>query len=231
MGPALNDPEKFESLMEWYRAGGRVTSVHGAFIDVNPGSGDKKMRALSCERSVESCRAAESLGAENVVFHCACFPFLREGYLDFWAGQCAEFYEELADTFALNIFIENSVDIDPGPLRELMRRISNKRIGVCLDIGHVNYSRTPLELWVEELHEWIGYLHLSDNNGVYDSHLALGQGTIDGEAADRIWRDLGTAMPVTIETKNEQLTVQSLEFLKEHHFFQAVGGGHAEAEQ
>ena len=228
--PALNEPELFETYREWYLESGRVTSVHGYFINIDPGSSDGKMQKLSRERCVESCSLAMLLGAENIIFHSSCFPFLRGIYLDAWAGQCAGFYEELADSFPLNIFIENSSDTDPGPIRELMKRIASKRVGVCLDIGHVNYSRAPLEQWLDELHDRIGYLHLSDNDGMYDSHLVLGQGTVDWETADRFWRSADTPMPVTIETKNLQMTAQSVAFLKEHHLFQTDGGNHEHTE-
>ena len=224
--PALNDAELYDACKDWYLADGRVTSVHGAFINIDPGSGDKKMRELSRERCAESCRLAMALGAGNVVFHSSCFPFLRGGYLDSWAGSCAGFYDELADAFPLNIFIENSPDVDPEPLRELMKRVYSRRIGVCLDIGHAGYSRSPLEEWFGELHEWIGYLHLSDNDGRFDDHLPLGQGTVDWELADRLWRELGVPTPMTIETKNVQAAAESVAFLKERRLFGTDGGDH-----
>jgi sugar phosphate isomerase/epimerase len=219
MPPALDDSKLQELYRKWYLKSGRVTSVHGSFIGVDPGSGDRRIRELSRERCVQSCRLATDLGAGNVIFHSSCFPFLRGAYLESWAEGCAEFYEELAASFDLNIFIENSQDIDAVPLRELMKRISTKRVGVCLDLGHVNYSLMPVEHWFEELHEWIGYLHLSDNPGRIDEHMVLGKGTVDWEKADRLWRELGRAMPVTLETGNPDDTAGSIAYLREHRFF------------
>ena len=220
MPPALNDPERYRNCEEWYLKSDRVSSVHGSFIDVNPGSGDLKQQALSRERCMESCLMARRLGAKNVIFHSSCFPFLRGGYLDFWAGSCAEFYDKLTEDVDLNLYIENSPDVDPMPIKELMSRITDRRVRVCLDIGHVNYSLASLEQWFEELHDWIAYLHLSDNSGMYDSHLALGEGTVDWEKADRLWRDLDTPMPITIETSSVGLAEQSIVFLREHNYFQ-----------
>ena len=90
----LNDRHAAESCLSWYRKSGRVKSVHGAFISVDPSDGDKELTQLSRKRCHESCAQAVSLGAENVVFHSSCAPFLREGYLDYWADSCASFYEE-----------------------------------------------------------------------------------------------------------------------------------------
>lgn len=217
--PVLNDEAMSQEYKEWYLTGGRVTSVHGAFIDINPVSGDAAFRDLSRQRCRQSCALALALGARNVVFHSSCFPFLRDEYLDDWAGKCSAFYEELADTYPLRLFIENSSDIDPGPLKELMKRLPDPKVGICLDLGHANYSRACLEEWFDALHDRIGYLHLSDNTGAYDSHLPLGQGSVDWRTADRLWRTLPGPVPVTIETKTPEDTAASIAFLKKYCFF------------
>lgn len=225
--PALNEEGTFAEWKEWYRDSGRVTSVHGCFIDVNPASGDALFRELSRHRCRQSCALAMELRAQNVVFHSSCLSFLRGSYLDMWAGQCAEFYMELAEAFPLNIFIENSQDIDPVPIRELMKHITDPRIGVCLDLGHVNYSSAPLEEWLEALHERIGYLHLSDNPGGWDEHLPLGEGTVDWERAGRYLKEPGRMMPVTLETRSWQDAARSIAFLKKH-LVCNIGGVHGQ---
>ncbi len=223
--PALSDEKTASEYKEWYLKGSRVTSVHGAFIDVNPASGDPDIRAVSRKRCHSSCRLASDLNARNVVFHSSCFPFLRGAYLDSWAGQCAEFYEELAETYDMNLFIENSQDVDADPLKELMKRTADPRVGVCLDFGHAHYSRISIEEWFDALADRIGYLHLSDNTGSYDTHLPLGKGTVDWAAADSLWRSLGRQMPVTVEMPTPQDAADSIQFLEEHEYFRAFDAG------
>ncbi len=217
--PALNESGLFEEYLEWYRSCGRTESVHGFFIDVNPASGDPDFRTLSQNRCIRSCETAKLLGAGNVVFHSSCFPFLRGVYLEVWSKRCADFYTRLAQDYDLNIFIENSPDIDPTPLRSLMERIEDKRIGVCLDIGHANYSQVPIRQWFEELGEWIGYLHLSDNHGTYDDHVPLGEGSIDFEEADRLFGTLGRNVPITLEVNGLVTAGRAIAFLKEKGYF------------
>ena len=217
--PALNESGLFESCIEWYRDSGRVRSLHGNFIDVNPGSGDVLFRELSKKRCRESCEAAIKTGAENVVFHSSCFPFLRGAYLEGWSALCADFYDELAGEYDLNIFIENSPDIDPEPLKNLMSVVKDSRIGVCLDLGHANYSQVGIAGWFEELGDKIGYLHLSDNMGTYDDHLPLGQGSIDWDETDRLWRGLKRDTPLTLEVGNLDNVMKSVDFLKEKGLF------------
>ena len=217
--PFSDDRDFLEGRVEWYHSSGRAASLHGAFIDVNPASGDPLFRSLSRQRCRESCALAAALGAENVVFHSSCFPFLRGGYLSGWAAACAEFYQALADEYPVRIFIENSPDLDPQPLRELMRRIPDRRVGVCLDFGHAHYSRVPLGEWFDALGDRIGYLHLSDNNGAYDDHLPLGAGTVDWEEADRLWRELSGEIPMTLEVGGIDGVRQSLGLLRERGYF------------
>lgn len=217
--PALNESGFFKTCRDWYLETGRVTSVHGYFIDINPASGDLAFRTFSQKKCRESCEIAEYLGAKNVVFHGSCFPFLRERYLEAWAGVCAEFYERLAEEYQMNIFVENSFDIDTVPLKELMHRVYDKRVGVCLDLGHANYSNDPIEKWFEDLGDKIGYIHISDNMGQYDDHVNVGEGTVDWEKADRLWRELDRDMPVTLEVEMIDDIRISIDYLRSNGFF------------
>ena len=109
--------------------------------------------------------------------------------------------------------------MDAGPIKHLMQRINDDRIGVCLDIGHANYSNIPVREWFEELGEWIGYMHLSDNHGQYDDHLPLGKGTIDWDEADRLWRGLDRDTFMTIEVSSMVSAGYAVRFLKENNYF------------
>lgn len=221
--PGIDDPWKHKEMAEQYRKTDLAASLHGAFIDVNPASGDSRFRELSRQRCRESCEIALAVGAGNVVFHSSAFPFLRGGYLDHWACACASFYEELATQYPVKIYIENAQDLDPTPLRKLMEQVHSDAIGVCLDIGHIHYSRAPVSRWFEELGEWIGYLHLSDNLGAFDDHLPLGQGTIPWAQVHQLWRSLGKEIPITLETGNLESTKESLGFLRHHQYFGLEG--------
>ena len=219
MPPALNESGAFANCVKRYQTTGLATSVHGCFIDVNPASSDCEYRKLSKIRCRQSCEAAVSLGAKNVVFHSSCFPFLRGAYLEGWAALSADFYEELVETYNLNIFIENSPDIDPGPIKMLMDIIQSQKIGVCLDIGHANYSNSSIDEWFETIGDKIGYMHLSDNMGVYDDHMALGDGNIDWISVDKMWRGLNKKIPLTLEVGGVDNVIKSIAFLRKHQLF------------
>ena len=206
------------AALQWYKNCGKVRSFHGAFVDMNPVSNDELIAAASKARHDESCATALEIGAENVVFHSSCFPFLRGKYLDVWAGKSAEYYVGLAEKYNVNILIENSFDIDTTPLYELMKRINDRRVGVCLDIGHANYSRSSLDEWVNALGENIRYAHLSDNEGLFDNHMSLGIGTVDVLRASELLSPLGD-IPMTLEVGGMENIKKSIDFIKENHLF------------
>lgn len=208
-----------EAMIAAYRETGLVRSLHGAFIDINPASGDPEIQTLSRQRCEDSCALAESLGAENVVFHSSCFPFLRGAYISQWAERCAEFYRTLTERYSLSILIENSMDTDPEPLNRLMELVVSERIGVCLDIGHANYSRAPIERWFEALQGHIRYLHLSDNHGLFDDHLPLGCGSVDWKQVSSFCRQAGTVEVMTLEVGGIDAVKQSIAFLQNNNLF------------
>ena len=219
MPQIMMDTLLMDTVQDWYRNSGRVASLHGAFVDVNPASGDPSFRQLSRDRCHESCLIAKELGASHVVLHSSCFPFLRGAYLEHWAAVCAEFYTGLARQYDLMICVENSQDVDTTPLCALMKRVTEKRVRVCLDIGHANYSDVPIEEWFDRLGDKIAYLHLSDNMGKFDDHLPIGYGTVNWKLADALWRQLNRETPITLEVGGIQGVAQSLIYLKRNGFF------------
>lgn len=71
--------------------------------------------------------------------------------------------------------------MDEGPdlLSCLVDAVASPNLDVALDIGHVHcYSPLSLREWITRLGPKIGYVHLHDNHGLSDDHLALGQGGI-----------------------------------------------------
>ena len=217
--PALIESGLFKAFHDWYKDCGKVTSLHGHFIDVNPASGDPKFRELSRKRCRESCETAIEMGIKNVVFHTGCAPFLTDGYIDYWSMMAATFYSGLIKEYDLNIFIENSSDIHPEALQKLMELIPDERVGVCLDLGHVNYSKAPMEQWFDMLKDRIGYIHLSDNDSIFDQHAAIGQGNVDWALADRLYRELDRDIIFTFEVQNLENVRTSLEYIRKNGFF------------
>jgi sugar phosphate isomerase/epimerase len=65
---------------------------------------------------------------------------------------------------------------EPWEFREVFA-LNSPSLRFCFDTGHGNMTRNTCEL-LGELAPWLAYVHLADNRGVDDDHLAYGQGTV-----------------------------------------------------
>ncbi|MCR4676225.1 MAG: TIM barrel protein [Sphaerochaetaceae bacterium] len=226
----LSDKKLSGRVEEWYKDTGLATSVHGAFIDINPASSDEDFAVFSMRKCMNSCEQAVRMKARNIVFHSSCFSILRGPYLESWAEKSAAFFSELSRKYDLNIFIENSQDLDPGPIRTLLQMCNNPRIRACFDTGHANCSPTPLSKWFSELKDYIGYIHLSDNMGHYDDHMLLGSGTVNWKKLDACYRSLPEErrknMIMTFECGDLTSVKNSYDFLEKNNF---MGFGNPDA--
>ena len=68
-----------------------------------------------------------------------------------------------------------------GLYPELILDILNRHpgFGTTFDIGHAHHSGVPPERFIELLGHKIEAVHLHDNNGTHDEHLAPGRGSVD----------------------------------------------------
>ena len=78
-------------------------------------------------------------------------------------------------------------------------------------MGHYNvFGKSPLKEWVETLGEKIMGLHLHDNSGEEDSHLAIDEGNADFAGLFRFINEKGLQPTITLEPHEEETLWQSL---------------------
>jgi len=63
----------------------------------------------------------------------------------------------------------------------LLDHVKNDNLGIVLDTAHLHAQKEILPLSVEKLKNKIFYLHVADNDGRVNEHLAIGKGNIDWE--------------------------------------------------
>jgi sugar phosphate isomerase/epimerase len=111
-------------------------------------------------------------------------PAFRWGDLWGWlvesTGACAEEAGRAGLRFCLEPRVGEIVSNTDALLR-LMDAVGNENFGAVLDTGHLHAQKEILPLSVEKLGGRIQYLHVSDNDGRTNEHLALGRGTVDWE--------------------------------------------------
>ena len=109
-------------------------------------------------------------------------PAFRWGDLWSWLVEsiraCAEEAQRAGLKCCLEPRVGEIVSNTDGLLR-LMDAVGHANFGAVLDTGHQHAQKEILPLSVEKLGGRIQYLHVSDNDGQTNRHLALGRGTVD----------------------------------------------------
>ena len=94
--------------------------------------------------------------------------------------EIAEAYETLdAGLYVENDSFEKNIikfGLQPEQVRDILDRYPG--FGATFDIGHAHHSDIPPVRFTELPGNRINAVHLYDNNGVSDEHLALGKGSL-----------------------------------------------------
>ena len=196
-------------------------TMHGAFFDVIPFSPDRRIRDVAFLRIAQSIEAAKAIGAKAVVFHTSYNPFLNsEEYVRNWLNANAEYWGGVLERNPeLNIYLENTFEATP----EIMKRLSEclckyDNYGICFDYAHASLSKTAPEEWAKELGRFIKHVHINDNDGISDLHLAWGDGVIDRNAFYECYERYFSGATVLVETSGTERAERSLRVLKEEGF-------------
>ena len=107
---------------------------------------------------------------------------------------------------------------DPALLADLIDAIGRPWVDVNLDVGHVHCnSKAGMESWVRVLGRRIGYVHLHDNHGAEDEHLAFGKGTLPMRETLLMLEEASPSAPWCVEVNTECLE-ESLQWLERNGF-------------
>lgn len=190
-------------------------SVHGPFLDLNPASYDSCIQAVTRERFEQAYAAAKALNATKIIYHSCFVPQIN--YYEGWVKQTVPFWKSFLEDKPDNISIcmENVFDGFPSYIKEVIQQVDHPAFGICLDLGHAHaFSSIPVTQWVEELGSYIRHIHIHDNNGTKDSHLAIGDGTIPWASVTDALQKKCPAADFTIENTNRDDFIKSLNFFQ-----------------
>lgn len=179
------DMEKCRETARLIRNAGLKVTFHAPFMDLRPGALDDKIRRVSVDRMKQAIDLAQYFHPIRIV----CHPMFDDRYYvdcdDLWLEASVKSWTELIDLAKAHntiLSLENVYDKEPRLLRRLFEALASDCVCFCLDTGHFNaFSYTPLKVWLKELGKYLGQLHLHDNFGERDEHLAVGKGTFPFE--------------------------------------------------
>ncbi|MCK9151744.1 sugar phosphate isomerase/epimerase family protein [Methanobacterium alcaliphilum] len=192
-------------------------TIHSPISDINLASPNESIRKSSIAQVKESMDLAMEINANVVVVHPGQVPFLARIFMDkilknnFSSMQeCSRYSDDLG----IKMCIENMPDMEGylfKDLDELHHLVDELNVYMTLDAGHANTMGIEAEDMVKSNH--LQHIHLSDNDGSFDHHEALGQGNIDFEELLKHLNKKNYNEILTIEVKNKAEVLESLNFL------------------
>lgn len=156
--------------------------LHSPTIDLNPASLNQGIREETRLQLIETVDLAVKIGAQTITTHPGIIrrkdAQVRKFALEH-AIETLTLCTDYAKDRGINFSVENmpnrfSYICNSAP--EHQKVVNECGCGATVDMGHANTSRNPEDfLKIKNTY----YYHLSDNDGVKDQHLPLGEGNLD----------------------------------------------------
>lgn len=199
-----------------------LLTSHGDFFDVYVFSADEEIVKISIMRIEESMEVARKIGAQKVVFHTNYNSQIKTDlYFNNWIERNYAVFSNICNKYKdITILMENMFDYDYIPLimlAERMKDISN--FGVCLDYAHAFLSKVEPKEWVLNLYPYIKHVHINDNEGQEDSHLAVGDGLIDWDEFNELRKEYFDKATILIEVNGQENIRTSINYMNANGFF------------
>lgn len=198
---------EISSLVDEVKPRGLI--LHAPFNELFPAAVDPKARQLAMERLGQAADAAKELGARKMVVHSGYMPHVY--FKDWHKERSVEFWNRFMEDRGIDIVIENVLEDEPYMMLDMMEKMGNDRIRLCLDTGHaLCVSKVPVLEWVDVLSPYIGHLHIHNNDGKSDKHASLDDGILEMEdILERVTKRCGD-VSITVEARDD---VSSLNWL------------------
>jgi sugar phosphate isomerase/epimerase len=157
--------------------------THGPFFGLDIASLDRCLSEYSADCLLIGLEATRSMGGKLMVMHTGYLPQFSRGGRRHWFRNWAERMPRIVDHAAksgVTLALENTWDDRPDVLLHLADLLPQDSVKFCLDTGHINtFSRKDTDAWWDAIGDRVVALHLHDNDGLSDDHLAPGRGTFD----------------------------------------------------
>ncbi|WP_353893878.1 sugar phosphate isomerase/epimerase family protein [Proteinivorax hydrogeniformans] len=183
-----NLDENHENIIKQYKAilhdyKGIIT-LHGPYIDLKPSSFDSMIQQSTKRRFLQALNIAIKLGAKFMVVHSDYTTTgYYKGYNCFFEKQWICFWNDMIRSFeeaGITVVIENVHDPNPSQIQNIISKVNSKFLSPCLDTGHAHaLGKSDVVNWLNSYNDKLKYLHIHDNNGLADQHLALSKGNIN----------------------------------------------------
>ena len=193
-------------------------TVHTPISDMNIASPTRLIREASINEIKNSMDLASNIDANIVVVHPGKIPFLTRQFEDKILDlnynslkECADYANDLG----LSMCVENMPNMEGYLFKDISKLdelTNNLDVYITMDVGHAhNCNFSPKDMLSSDK---IKHIHLSDNDGTWDNHDALGYGTLNFDVLFKELKNIKYNNILVIEVKNIKEVENSLSFLR-----------------
>lgn len=205
---------EFEEMAAALRRAGLACTLHAPFGDLAPGASDPGVRSASRRKLQKALALIEIFAPVAIVCHLGYEENKHAWKQADWLAHSLETWQQLltvAEPAGVPLMLENTYEQSPAIHREILTRLDSPGARFCLDVGHtLAFAGNSWRDWLPALSPWLGHLHLHDNRGGRDEHLAVGQGIFDFTGLFGYLRQAGLRPTITLEPHREADLVASL---------------------
>lgn len=214
---ASND-DKFIEIATKLKEKNLPCTLHAPFFDLMPGANDSRILDVSRQKLRRAFSLIEIFNPRSIVCHLG-YDEEKHSYKWYdWFGTSVETWSELLDiasTTDTPVMFENTYEKLPDIHLQLFNELPGSNFGFCLDVGHLMaYAGSTWQVWLDVLQPWLGHVHLHDNAGKRDEHIAIGQGRFDFVELFDHFRANDLTPLVTLEPHSEEDLWTSLDAIK-----------------
>jgi len=205
-----------EEVLELKEVSDVEVILHASAVNTNFIATSSVMREASYHELLRTITFAEKVESELITFHIGWNPgFItsRGFYFDqklydehnyrVLRDEMVPFLKEHESLLA----IENTIEISGGLRRAMEEILDETDVKLTFDIGH-HCIKGGHDLFVDNFHR-VANVHLHDNDGSVDKHLALGEGSVDLSIIPESFDGF-----LTLELRDEDAILKSKEYVE-----------------
>jgi sugar phosphate isomerase/epimerase len=191
-------------------------TVHSPISDLNLASSNNSIKKASINEIKRSIDFANNIDAKILVVHPGRISFTQRFFQE-KGKRISEESMKICGDYGKNSGVEVCIENMPNMegvlyqnVKELNEFLKENDLSMTLDIGHENTVNKKTDRYFES----VKHIHLSDNNGDFDYHYALGEGSIDFKAVFDIYNQNNYNGIYMLEVNDKDSVKKSLDYLK-----------------
>jgi len=213
---------EFTEIAGAFKKAGLPCTLHAPFFDLAPGASDPVILKATRNKLKKAFQLIEIFEPVSIVCHLGYEDNKHSFKREEWLQNSTETWREMlaiSEPLQVPIMLENTYESGPEQHRDILAVLDTSYARFCLDVGHVlAFAGNTWQDWLPALSPWLGQLHLHDNKGDHDQHLAIGQGSFDFAGLFSFLRTNKLKPVITLEPHRETALWDSLSALESLEF-------------